>query len=53
MTAWVIDLTIRNEFTKKKSRKLCQIPSSRGVQKTHQPAKPDPTQLDPSGWVGF
>ena len=25
----------------------------RGVQKTHRPAKPDPTQLDPPGWVGF
>ena len=25
----------------------------RGVQKTHRPAKLDPTQLDPPGWVGF
>ena len=25
----------------------------RGVQKTHRPSKPDPTQPDPPGWVGF
>ena len=25
----------------------------RGVQKTHQPAKPDPTQLNPLSWVGL
>ena len=27
--------------------------SCRGVQKTHRPAKPDPIQPDPPGWVSF
>ena len=27
--------------------------STKGVQKTHRLAKPDPTQLDSPGWVGF
>ena len=27
--------------------------SCRGVQKTYWPAKPDPIQPDPPGWVGF
>ena len=26
---------------------------TKGVQKTHRPAKPDLTQLDPPSWVGF
>ena len=26
---------------------------TRGVQKTHQLVKPDPTQANPPGWVGF
>ena len=29
------------------------VVSIRGVQKTHRSTKPDPTQPDPPGWVGF
>ena len=29
------------------------IRETRGVQKTHRPVKPNPTQPDPPGWVGF